>query len=226
MIPSSRPRAVGSGSTWSSDGPLSVGHGGNGTLAVTGGASVSNEEGYVGYSPGSAGVVTVDGDGSTWTNSGSLYVGGSDTALGGSGQLTVSDGALLAVGEALELWAGGTVNLGGGSLVADTLNTFAGGTFNFAGGELHVGTFLGDLVSDGGAICPGGSIGVMDVYGNLILNAGSIDIELAGCGAGAVCDEVVIALDVYYRPAPYPRCGGLSPLQNDPVLRSAGTRQL
>ena len=56
---------------------LYVGYSGSGTLNITGGGSVSNTNGYIGYNSGSTGMVTVDGTGSTWTNSGTLYVGNS-----------------------------------------------------------------------------------------------------------------------------------------------------
>ena len=49
---------------------------------------MSSLYGYVGAVPGSDGTVTVTGAGSTWTNSGNLFVGG-----GGTGTLTVADGA-------------------------------------------------------------------------------------------------------------------------------------
>ena len=47
---------------------------------------------YIGYGTGSAGVVTVDGFGSTWSNSGNLYVGYS-----GSGMLSITNGGSVSV---------------------------------------------------------------------------------------------------------------------------------
>ena len=40
---------------------------GSGTLSVSGGGSVSNSQGNVGYESGAMGLVTVSGPGSTWT---------------------------------------------------------------------------------------------------------------------------------------------------------------
>ena len=63
----------GAGSTWSNYGSLYVGYSGSGTLKITGGGRVVNSpynSSYIGYGSGSAGTVTVDGAGSTWTNNG------------------------------------------------------------------------------------------------------------------------------------------------------------
>jgi T5SS/PEP-CTERM-associated repeat protein len=84
---------AGSGSTWiiKQGGGLFVGNSGSGTLSILSGGSVSSDNnirGYIGYGPGSTGVVNVDGSGSTWTMSnGSLYVGNS-----GSGTLSIAGG--------------------------------------------------------------------------------------------------------------------------------------
>ena len=40
---------------------------------IEAGGQVSNTTGYLGYNSGSSGTATVTGDGSKWTNSGSLY---------------------------------------------------------------------------------------------------------------------------------------------------------
>jgi T5SS/PEP-CTERM-associated repeat protein len=70
-----------------------VGFVGSGTLSITHGGSVSSSTvGYIGYVPGSTGVVTVDGAGSTWTNSGDLYVGN-----GGNGTLSITGGGAVTV---------------------------------------------------------------------------------------------------------------------------------
>ncbi len=79
----------GAGSTWTNSGSLCVGLYGNGTLDITDGATVTHSgNSVIGDASGSTGEVTVDGTDSTWTNSGSLYVG-----LCGSGVLKITDGA-------------------------------------------------------------------------------------------------------------------------------------
>ena len=100
----SRPGALrleGSGTSWNNTGSVSVGGGytiwigfeerypGTGQLEVAEGASMQIAQSCeIGYKPGSIGVVTVNGTGSTFTSE-SLYVGGID---GGSGELTVING--------------------------------------------------------------------------------------------------------------------------------------
>ena len=51
---------------------------------------MSNDYSFVGADPGSIGVVTVDGAGSTWTTAGEFYLGQS-----GNGTLTVRNGGTL-----------------------------------------------------------------------------------------------------------------------------------
>ena len=48
---------------------LTVGYDAPATLTIASGAAVGNRDGYIGYNHGSAGVVRVDGAGSTWGNS-------------------------------------------------------------------------------------------------------------------------------------------------------------
>ena len=55
--------------------------------------AVSNTDCYIGNGNGSAGTVTVDGTGSTWTNSGTLYVGYDC----GSGTLNITNGGAVTV---------------------------------------------------------------------------------------------------------------------------------
>jgi fibronectin-binding autotransporter adhesin len=87
----------GTGSTWTNSTYLYVGYyGGTGTLSITNHGSVSSSSGYLGNYSGSAGAVTVDGAGSTWTNSSVLYVGGYVGNNGGSGTLSVTNGGNVA----------------------------------------------------------------------------------------------------------------------------------
>ena len=78
----------GAGTTWTGL-SQAVGINGNGTLNITGGATVFATMGYggIGEWDGSTGAVTVDGTGSTWADLTLLYVG-----LGGNGTLNVTNG--------------------------------------------------------------------------------------------------------------------------------------
>lgn len=78
---------------------LTVGHAGNGTLRITNGAHVTCRYGRLAfYDRPSVGRVTVDGPGSTWTNTDSLNVGGM-----GSGILTITNGGLVSIGGRLNI---------------------------------------------------------------------------------------------------------------------------
>ena len=110
----------GASSTWTnSRRPLYVGQAGNGTLNITNGAAVRNEyyRGRIGSSSGSTGIVTVDGAGSTWTNSGGLTVGGN-----GYGTLNIINGGLVSVGDTLTIdYDGGAdsfINMASGGMLA------------------------------------------------------------------------------------------------------------
>ena len=82
-----------------------IGYSGGGTLTARRGASVMASDMCVASGSASNGLVQVDGAGSTWTNSGSLYVGSSGSATvsitGGAaasgGSLSVNNKSLLAI---------------------------------------------------------------------------------------------------------------------------------
>ena len=96
----------GTGSKWVNTNGLYVGYAGVGTLYVTGGGSVSNTSAYINYGAtyyGSA--ATVQGAGSTWTNSGSLYVGYSN-----QGNLYINNGGLVTVTGATYIAGNGVAN--------------------------------------------------------------------------------------------------------------------
>ena len=71
---------------------LTVGYVSSGELRIDGGSNVVSNSGIIGYLTGSTGVVTVDGVGSTWTNSGSLFLGSFLFSLGGDGALNITGG--------------------------------------------------------------------------------------------------------------------------------------
>ena len=77
----------GAGSTWTTIGEFYLGQGGNGTLTVRNGGTLSSDTAYIGSDSGSTGVATVDGAGSTWTASSDLYVG-----YTGNGTLNILNG--------------------------------------------------------------------------------------------------------------------------------------
>jgi T5SS/PEP-CTERM-associated repeat protein/autotransporter-associated beta strand protein len=123
----------GAGSTWENSDPhagqLYVGASGSSAmLSITNGGKVSNSDGYIGFGGTGSGTVIVDGTGSTWTNSGNLYVGGSNTGPGVTGILRIQNGGTVKA-TATTVWSPGTLEIG----LSPTLN----GTLAFKGGTLR-----------------------------------------------------------------------------------------
>jgi T5SS/PEP-CTERM-associated repeat protein len=69
---------------------LHVGYSGSAALSILNDADLSSTYGHVGSALGSAGTVTVDGNGSTWENRQTLYVG-----YGRTGMLDISGGGAI-----------------------------------------------------------------------------------------------------------------------------------
>ena len=109
----------GTGSTWTNDGDLIVGNNfsGVGMVIISDGAQVTSSNGFLGFDSPSTGTVEVDGVASTWTNSGNLYVGGSDNGAGGVGVLHLTNGGTVSA-QSVTVWSQGT--LGGNSVIQVT----------------------------------------------------------------------------------------------------------
>jgi T5SS/PEP-CTERM-associated repeat protein len=139
---------TGSGSTWTLGMNMFVGYSGKGTLAITNGGFVNSSTigstgGYIGYNAGSSGAVTVDGLGSTWTNTGNLYV-----ARSASGKLSITNGGAVSN-------ATGNIAYYSGTLGVVAVNGSNSTWTN--NGSLNIGytgyTGVGKLsISDGGAV--------------------------------------------------------------------------
>jgi hypothetical protein len=126
-----------------------------------------------------------------------IAAGASDTA-----QLNVS-GGWLQVDNQLMIGgtdsSHGTLNLSAGDLTAPILSKGADSVFNFTGGTLHAGIVTFDLTDQGGTLAPGyrtnavtivnatptalSSIGATHVMGNLTLQSGSVQIEMASASS-------------------------------------------
>jgi T5SS/PEP-CTERM-associated repeat protein len=108
----------GTGSSAASDAEFYVGDEGEGTLAVTGGASVtSGDDAFIGSAAGSRGTVRIDGTDSAWVNEKTLRVGD-----GGEGTLTIVNGGLVRVDQWIEIdgdaSGDGQVNMAFGGMLA------------------------------------------------------------------------------------------------------------
>ncbi len=143
----------GTGSTWTCNGGVTVGSGffASGTLDISAGGAVSSTYGTIAWSPGSSGVVTVDGTGSTWTNSGVLTVG----PIGYINDAT------------LEITNGGTVTVGGSTSVNSVSEiNVSNGTFDADG----------DLTIDGGSLSAN-SNSVVNFASGILRNGASVTVE-------------------------------------------------
>ena len=123
---------------------LAVGVTQSGELRIDGGSDVSSNLGYIGYGPGSTGLVTVDGVGSTWIEpsvSGGLSVG-----YNGDGAIEITSGGEVGtyratIGEAAGSTGAVTVDGNGSTLtIQDSYDSLAVGK----GGD-------GSLAISGGA---------------------------------------------------------------------------
>jgi len=186
----------GPGSQFNLTGGMTVGNQGTGTLDITHGGTV-NTTGWgtqVGGAAGSSGTVTVDGTGSTWTNSGDLLVG-----WAGTGSLAVSNGGALSthvltvggdfssgVGQGtLAISNGGTVNSFDG-LIGNSSGSTGKATVDGAGSVWNISTDLevglsgagssGTLdIKNGGAVTVGSSLGI-----GLNGSTGAVTVDSAG----------------------------------------------
>jgi len=84
---------TGAGSQLESDGYLSVGYAGTGSLSIINGGLVTSQSGDLGVVAGGTGTATVNGTGSKWQVDKTLYVGDA-----GTGTLNIQKGAVVTVG--------------------------------------------------------------------------------------------------------------------------------
>jgi T5SS/PEP-CTERM-associated repeat protein len=95
----------GFGSEWSHSGNLSIGVAGSGLMTIERGAIVRNASGFIASPTGDA-AVRVDGTGSTWINAQSL-------AIGDGGELIVTDGGVVQVGQNISIGTGALADVQG-----------------------------------------------------------------------------------------------------------------
>ena len=212
----------GSGSVWNNSRNMYVGYSSDGILDILNGGTVSSKNGYVGYYGDKAnGTVTVDGSGSTWTNSNDLYVG-----YGGSGTLNIVNDGLVFVGGTLTIGSKGQVNMSGGNLIHihNPLELDQGATIS-GYGQIFTGTaglnlnqggviagsgdgldLWGDLYGSGtvsntaihGDIYVGNSPGILELADVELSSGTTLYMELAGDGgvAGTDFDQIVFGGEI------------------------------
>ncbi|MFT5415740.1 MAG: fibronectin-binding autotransporter adhesin, partial [Gammaproteobacteria bacterium] len=177
----------GLGSSWLNSGALIVASGGNGTLNIRNGGSVSNTVGIIGDNVGLTGAATVDGEDSSWLNGGGLIVG-----HGGNGTLNILNGGSVttttfaSIGDSSTATGTATVDGMGSSWLNDgTLDVgFSGnGTLNILNGGSVTNTdgFIGTVAGATGTATIGGNNALWDSSGSLFV--GGSDTAAGGTGA-------------------------------------------
>jgi hypothetical protein len=86
-----------------------------------------------------------------------------------------------------------TLNIASGKLRVSTLTKGANGIFNLTGGTLSADEVQFDLVNNGGTIAPGDSPGTTRVVGDLDLESGVLEIEIAGTQPGIEYDRIEVS---------------------------------
>jgi T5SS/PEP-CTERM-associated repeat protein len=127
---------VGDGS-FVNQGLLSVGRSGEGVLFIYNGGNVSNGIGYVGFGTGSVGTALVKDVGSRWDND-DLYIGGSSTAVGGVGSVSILNSGFVDVAGTTKVWSGSTLKIDGGWLETGSLVLESGSDFDFDSGKVTI----------------------------------------------------------------------------------------
>jgi T5SS/PEP-CTERM-associated repeat protein len=207
---------TGAGSTWINGRDLAVGDEGPGILEISAGGAVSARDTYIGLQNIGprlgTGTVTVDGSGSTWTNTRDLYVGGA-----GSGTLNITGGGRVSsvhgfVGHFSTTVA--TANIEGngsiwsssadlviGDLGSATLTVSNGGTaaasdllsIESKGVVKGNGNLSGNIINRG-LVSPGTSIGALHLNSTYIQTAlGKLQIELGGTVPGNSYDQLLVS---------------------------------
>lgn len=185
---------TGVGSNWTQDGALNVGWMGEGTLEVQDVAIVDAVEAILGRIEGSHGTAIVTA--ATLNISGDMSLGGTSTASGGTGVLSVSDESGFVrighgpAGGTLVLWENGEINVNDGRVVVGgevfygpgSLYVMPAGVVDLRGGSVSATiAYVEGLLSGTGTVAsnvnlsgnlePGASPGTIEIDGNLVLSA-------------------------------------------------------
>jgi len=195
----------------SSSRDLAVGFIETSTLDITNGGAVVSMDGLIGTSDVESGLigigtVTVRGPGSSWTNSGTLWIGGHPNVDDGTGTLTIAEGGTVSVGIDVDVYPDGLVQLEGGTLTTSSIDFLHGGEvrlqggtldvgtirfhgaeqfqqFHWLSGTLHVNNYAGTLFNDGGTLAPGRSIGATTIGGSYVqFPSAELEIEIGPFG--------------------------------------------
>ena len=117
-------------------------YGGNGTLALNGGASLVSANAIIGGAGGN-GFVSLTDQSTSWTNSGTIYLGqdNSSTPALGTGTLSIGPGTTLQSAN-LTIASGGTYSQSGGNSTIASLDASQSTDFLLSGGNMTLTSTL------------------------------------------------------------------------------------
>jgi T5SS/PEP-CTERM-associated repeat protein len=159
-------------------GKLTIGNHGYGVLNIFDGAQVTPTSGgaaalEIASNSDATGQVYV-GDSGTLLQATTVAIGGTDSAAGGSGQLTVENNGSAAFGT-VTIWSTGTLMMSLGRVTASSYDVKAGGAIT------GFGSVIGAVDSDGTIAAVGGTLSLSDnVSGSGLLTVGdasTLDVE-------------------------------------------------
>ncbi|MDR1889940.1 MAG: hypothetical protein LBQ81_11280, partial [Zoogloeaceae bacterium] len=157
--------------------------GGTANLYITEGGTLTNTYGRIGDASGSVGSVTVDGSGSTWTNTNALVIGYS-----GRGRLNILNGGQVSNDDGLIGYSdqANIVTVDGVGSIWTNSGTLSVGYNNDSTGTVNI-TTGGQVLSNEGHIGrSSGSVGSVTVDGAGSIWTNSIDLSVGTAGTGTL----------------------------------------
>ena len=165
-----------------------------GKCAITDGASLITQNVNLSSRPDHKTELIVQGglpgEVSTWSNSGSVYVGGNSVSAGGKADVTIGNQAAVSVDTQLKVWNDGTILLEGGTLTTPSLQ-LCGAFMSSAPVDLTGSGEITALTLDGGTLsAPSIDFGSTNFTGHGIL-AG----DVRGFGSITLSGDLTIGTD-------------------------------
>jgi outer membrane autotransporter protein len=164
-----------------------------GTATLSNGATLHDDGGYVGGEGATWATMTVTGQGTQWTNSLNVYVGGSGNGTVGYGRLTVSDGAVVSAHTAAvgtDTGSFGEMTLTGAGTRFETLSNA------YFSGNMRVG-FNGNgivTVTDGAELLVSNQLDIGTNAGS----TGTLNIGAAQGSAAAAAGTISATNGIYF----------------------------
>ena len=172
--------------------PILIGKGGHGIFDANINATINIFGFSAPFTSGGQATITVDG--STWTNTGNIYLG-SLSAANPPSTLAVTGGSTMRVNYQMTIFQSGTATIDGDSMMAVGTGDFGtGGTLRVSTGGIlsGYGRVQGQvIVAAGGQIFPGNSPGIFNITGTISSSpAAPTRLKSAVTTAGTDFDQI------------------------------------